>query len=459
MYKVAAIDVGTSATRLSVLHVAPNGGLVHTYLKRFEMRLGTDVFTSGQVGPEKQAQLVALFVEIAAYFKKNRIQRYRAVATSAMRDAQNALAVVQAILQASGLRLQVISGAEEGALSKRALLAALGNAHQDALLVDLGGGSLELECTKPAQSLSAPLGTVRLLHLFPNLQQALAPDELASIRQAIDAQLVEHSPHFGMYQTALAVGTGGNLELIAKKLGVSEKKMPQFEAQHMATLVHELAAMTVAQRAEKYGLRQDRADLFLPAVLVLHTVAQRFGVQRFAVPRTGLRESILRDLLTPMAHQRMRMAQDPHSTRQAVALELFEILTPLHHLWPPAERILIAVAELYADKSSKRPAISEDKLVQVAQKHALQRSQMPIFRQACAALQLIEKKHADKWPAALVGLLVELADARVAQGLANTEHAILDLLSDPPVLRLGFAPKPESIHRLEQILRMRLRVC
>ena len=118
---VAAIDVGSNATRLTILQVDACGVERARIAHRYPMRLGGDVFAHGEVGPAMAEALVDTFVAIASLLDEREVVAYRAVATSAMREARNAAELVRRIFAASGITLEVISGAQEGRLAQTAL--------------------------------------------------------------------------------------------------------------------------------------------------------------------------------------------------------------------------------------------------------------------------------------------------------------------------------------------------
>ena len=160
MSAIAAVDVGSNAIRLIVVEVVAGGSRTLDE-QRYALRLGSDVFACGRLSANTIAELQAIFSDIAARLARYGVTRYRAVATSALRDAQNASAVVEALRASSGVVLEVIDGNEEARLMRRALLRAVGEPPSGMLLIDLGGGSLELARGPLQRSVSLPFGTVR----------------------------------------------------------------------------------------------------------------------------------------------------------------------------------------------------------------------------------------------------------------------------------------------------------
>jgi exopolyphosphatase / guanosine-5'-triphosphate,3'-diphosphate pyrophosphatase len=360
MLSVAAIDVGSNATRLVAVRIGMCGTVQETYAQRYAVRLGAEVFAMGHIGPECEAALIDVFTDCAARLRELGVERYRAVATSAMRDAANAAAVVAAIRLRTGIELEIISGAEEGRLMRLTLMRALGTVPKDALLVDLGGGSLELERTSGLRGKSLPFGTVRLLQRYPGLREPLGARDV----QAIGASLRDELQRLLRQPRAaqLAIGTGGNLDVLARLVPVAGMAVPAIDLRALRALSVKLAGMTTAERAQRFHLRADRADIILPAALVMIALADIFGLRALLVPGTGLRESILQSLVAEETVNDWRLSRWPAKNlngcrrQTAVARQLFHLLGALHRLWPPAITLLEAASLCHESCTSARDA-------------------------------------------------------------------------------------------------------
>lgn len=307
---VAAIDVGSSAVRLSVAQVEPSGRLRTLAQQRLPVRLGRDVFAGdggNAVGPALQQELLAALGRLQQIAARHRATRVRAVATSALREASNAAEVCARVARELGLRLEVLGGAEEAVLSRQALAAALAAQGCEVLAarrlyVDLGGGSLELADAAGTFATSLPLGTVRLLAVLPQLRapEAVAADVVAAHAAAVAHRLREAlAPHAAALAPPttgpwVLVGTGGNLEVMAQ-LAPAPAGTPgrQVALDALAPLAARVAAVPLAERAARLGLRPDRADLALPALLVVRALADALGARSLWVPGSGLRDGLL----------------------------------------------------------------------------------------------------------------------------------------------------------------------
>ena len=302
---IAAIDVGSSATRLVVAHVGPRGP-TPIYRQRAPIRLGTEVFAYGRIGEESQRLLVQAFVDLSKRLSAHQVVAYRAVATSALRDAANGQQVLEAVHAHSGIRVQLISGDEEAELMRQALLGAVTRHGEpepasDTLLLDLGGGSLELMRADGSSVQSLPMGTVRLLGQYPALQKPMSAHDVVHLSERFVAEL---GAHLGPVAPApLALGTGGNVDAMAQGLpGGRPGGLPSLHVDALLPAACALGPLPLSVRAKSFGLHHGRADLLLPAVLIVHAVGALFGVRDIMVPGAGIRDALLARLcqeLTP----------------------------------------------------------------------------------------------------------------------------------------------------------------
>ena len=364
MQAAAAIDVGSNATRMILACVTSGGLTVQHTCERYALRLGSDVFAHGSVSAAKQQALVEIFGDIARKLQAAQIRTYRAVATAALRDAQNGRAVCQSIFASSGLSLQIITGSQESKLMRQALLRAVGGAEADTLLLDLGGGSLELErageAGKRGRSLS--LGSVRLLEMLPALRGSVEGGPLAEAQHQVAAILSQHihAPR----QAIWSVGTGGNLDILAKLLPIVGSRVPRVDLQGLPGLIKQLAPLSVEGRQKRFELRADRADLLLPAALIIHGVACHFGIKHLVVPGAGLRDALLYQLLVPAdpgAPTRRLLGHGSDAAHTAdrcykLLRELFDDLSSAHRLQPPALHLLATALNAWYFGALLQPA-------------------------------------------------------------------------------------------------------
>ncbi len=290
--RAAAIDVGSNAIRFLAAEL--DGPRLPTLaFDRAAIRLGRDVFENGRIG----AELMDAAVEALARFRQRMddlgLTRYRAVATSAVRDSANGADLVARAQAAAGLTLETIDGTEEAELVLRAVRAHVPMDDAPWLLVDIGGGSVELTVASAQRMMSSashPLGAVRLLREYGGA-------DAAAFRRAIEARVSQVPlPPEAAAGVGDVVTTGGNadalgdlLELDRDERGVSRLGVPL-----LRETIDRIAAASLEERMS-WGLGADRADVILPAAIIYERLCTRVRCDELCIPRVGVREGVILD--------------------------------------------------------------------------------------------------------------------------------------------------------------------
>ncbi len=299
MPRFAAIDVGSNALRLRVVEAATPDGLREIASERAPVRLGRDVFLTGRLTTAALSEAVDALRGFRDVMKSLGVDAYRAVATSAVREAANGAILVERSEREAGIRLEVVEGIEEARLVMLGVSSHVRIGDRRALLVDIGGGSVELtEMSGPnaRHSVSLPLGSVRLHEAFLDPDGPVTPARSALLTEYIERMLHE-APMLGDGKPDLVVATGGNAEAIAGLCPVSTADGPGIAVARLDSLRDDLSAMTSKLRRERYGLRGDRADVIVPAMHVLGYIARATGVSEMVTPGVGVKEGILREII------------------------------------------------------------------------------------------------------------------------------------------------------------------
>lgn len=295
---LAAIDAGSNAIRASIARASSAIELEVVVSERVPVRLGHGAFSRGEIDPATLDEAVAAFARFRTLFDQHGVARYRAVATSAARNADNRAMLQRRIDHEAGIELEIIDGEEEARVVRRAVTHAFRDRTPPNLLLDLGGGSLEVEIRRGErwEAASLPVGTVRILETL-GLSGAIAEDEARLIRR--NAATILHTFVPAAVGTTLtpAVATGGNAEALAAIFGRrDERGMPVVEFEDLERELPGILAADVPARIERYGVKQDRADVMGVAALVLATVGAELSLRRLLVPGVGVREGVLLDL-------------------------------------------------------------------------------------------------------------------------------------------------------------------
>lgn len=281
--RIAGIDIGSNAIRFILVEFVSGEDWRVLQQTRTALRLGHDVFQTGAVSSDSIQILAQAMSDAAVAMRSAGCSLYRAVATSALRESTNGSEVIAAVRQQSGIEIETISGDEEARLVYTAIHDRLDLTETPELLVDLGGGSLELsriDRTGIYDTESFRIGAVRLVEAHQSVEQML---------QILDSSKVLATPF------ELMVATGGNMEALAlianarrNNRGVSELRPRDLES-----AIEQLSGLTAEQRQQRWRLDPDRADVILPAALVYREVARRAKAERIVVPNVGVKEGIV----------------------------------------------------------------------------------------------------------------------------------------------------------------------
>jgi exopolyphosphatase/guanosine-5'-triphosphate,3'-diphosphate pyrophosphatase len=318
--RLGAIDAGSNAIRVVIAELGPSE-LTRIEAERVPVRLGHGAFTRGELDGGTIDQAVTAFIHFRERFDANGVSIYRAVATSAVRGASNRDVLLHRLYHEAGIELEVIEGEEEARLVRKAVVNAMPPGTTPRAILDLGGGSLEVNLRQGAswRGYSLPVGTVRLLETF-GLDGAIADAEAGMVRR-YTATLMQTISR-GISSTGVAAATGGNAEALAKIVGDGNPVSPAIE---LAALENELPALvsaSVDERMQKYGFKRDRAEVIGIAALVFATAARQLGINKLVCPNVGIREAVLLEL-AETAREEQQRAEGAHDKALLTAARAF----------------------------------------------------------------------------------------------------------------------------------------
>src|SRR6202162_284544 len=370
---IAAIDAGSNAVRLSVARAYSALDIEPLQNERYSLRLGEGVFLRHRFSEDIFTKGVKAFRHFKEIMDEFGVTRYRAVATSASREARNRAAFVRHVKQKAGIALEVISGTEESRLGREAAIAALGPESPPRCIADLGGGSLEINILRDhlvEQNAQLPVGTVRLMTTL-NLPGVIRPAQAEQVRRYVRALLESRLPSRPNLGEQIAVALGGNAETLAGIApGPRKDGHPTLELSLLRERLPDILRRDVRERMKAYGVRRDRADVMGIAAITFLTLGRYLNVRCIDIPAVGLREGILQEI----AHDAFSR-KEPHrynaAARQVIAstrafarrldrdqahaehvrelsILLFDRLQPAHHL-PAQYRVLLEAGALLHD--------------------------------------------------------------------------------------------------------------
>lgn len=370
---IAAIDAGSNAIRLSVARAYSALDIEPLHNERYALRLGEGVFLRPRFSEEifkKAAKAFRHFREVMDEFG---VTRYRAVATSATREARNRRAFVRAVKQRSAIALEVISAAEESRLGREAVLAALGPEAPLRCIMDLGGGSLEISILRDhavEQGAQLPVGTVRLMTTL-DLPGVIRPAQGEQVRRYVRALLESKLVPRPNLDESIAVALGGNAETLATIApGPRQHGLQTLELSLLRARLPDLLKRDARERMKAYAVRRDRADVMGIAAITFLTLGRYLNLRTFAIPGVGVREGVLqeiardafarkephrydaaaRQLLVGTRSFARRLGYDQQHAEHVreLSILLFDQLQPVHHL-PAQSRVLLEAGALLHD--------------------------------------------------------------------------------------------------------------
>jgi exopolyphosphatase/guanosine-5'-triphosphate,3'-diphosphate pyrophosphatase len=367
---IAAIDVGSNAIRLAIANTSADGGYQIIHSVREPVRLGQDVFTKGAISAHTIDRTVQTLMDFQQKLEGCHAVRTKAVGTSALREATNRDSVLRAVKKATGIDISVIGGEEEARLIHLAVRQAVNLKNKVALLIDIGGGSVEVLLADDTTILcteSYAMGGVRLLKI---LDEKSGGEERFNqlVTEYVDATQRRLQQEIGNHKIDVCVGTGGSIESIGElRREMFDKNSGQkITADELKSLVKKLRATTFEERIRDLRLRPDRADVIVPASIVLQKIVQQSGVSEVVIPGVGLKDGVLVETVLELRDQErqshhaqvidsaMRLGRkyffdEKHAQIVSkLALQIFDQTQTFHELDAEA-RLILQIAALLHD--------------------------------------------------------------------------------------------------------------
>jgi exopolyphosphatase/guanosine-5'-triphosphate,3'-diphosphate pyrophosphatase len=286
--RLSAIDIGSNAARLLITDVisGPRGvpEFIKVVLVRVPLRLGFDVFDKGQISAAKIEKIIKTVKAYKLLLDVYEVKHLKACATSAMRDASNADEIIKKVKTETGIQIEVISGDQEASFIYENHIAENMTSEESYLYIDVGGGSTELTFFSDGKLVfkeSFNIGTIRLLK---NQVNEAAWDEM----KEFIAKKTKGFHH------VTAIGSGGNINKIFSLSKRKEGKPLTLEL--LRDYYKEFSAMSLTQRISMYKLREDRADVIVPALLIYINIMRWADAQEIFVPKIGLADGLIHTL-------------------------------------------------------------------------------------------------------------------------------------------------------------------
>ena len=286
--KLAAIDIGSNAARLLITEVIEQNPSDPKFNKlnliRVPLRLGFDVFENGLISDEKTTMLIQTLKAFRHLINAYEVDAIKACATSAMRDAKNSDKIIAIIKKETGLDVEVITGEMEANLVYENHIAENMDKDHSYMYIDVGGGSTEVSIFgngKLTAKKSFNIGTIRLL------KNGVSENAWDEMKEYIKQSTKSH-------KDIISIGSGGNIN---KVFSISKKKDGKpLHIELLRDYYKELSSFSVAERISNYNLREDRADVIVPALLIYINAMRWANSEQIYVPKIGLADGLIQHL-------------------------------------------------------------------------------------------------------------------------------------------------------------------
>jgi exopolyphosphatase/guanosine-5'-triphosphate,3'-diphosphate pyrophosphatase len=368
--RLAAIDIGSNSIRQIVADVSPTGSIRVVDEMKAAPRLGAGLRDTGLLSETSMRQALESITRMATLARQLGASRVEAVATSAVRDAANALTFLELVRSETGLKVKVLKGEEEARLSFRSALAHFELGAGRAVVMDIGGGSLELALSADGlleRLISLPFGAIRLTEEF--LGPRARRKGVRKLRTAIRDEIRKALP-VRDWRGAQVIGSGGTFTnlggIYLMRQGVHTARtthgtrLPRVELEHILDMLQD---MSPEQRAAVPGLNPARADIIVAGFAVAAEVLARLESKEVIVSGYGIREGLLLETarvaptFSDRGEARERSVrefaerchyEEPHARHvQRLSLQLFDAVGPRIGLSATDRQILSDAALLH----------------------------------------------------------------------------------------------------------------
>jgi exopolyphosphatase/guanosine-5'-triphosphate,3'-diphosphate pyrophosphatase len=298
--RLGAIDIGSNAARLLISEIVINGGKPEfnkVNLVRVPLRLGFDVFEKKEISPQKIEMVVNTLKAYKYLLDAYQVSHFKAAATSAMRDASNAQSIIDYVKQETGISIEVISGGDEAAFIYENHIAENMDKSHSYLYIDVGGGSTELTFFAESKLVfkeSFNIGTIRLLKNQVSEEQWLQMKDFIKKETRGNGNII-------------AIGSGGNIN---KVFSLSKRKDGKsLPIELLKDYYKELNSFSLPERMNIYKMREDRADVIVPAILIYINVMRWADISEIFVPKIGLADGLIQNLYQELTQTKFAPAE------------------------------------------------------------------------------------------------------------------------------------------------------
>ncbi|GEC09709.1 hypothetical protein SSP24_73640 [Streptomyces spinoverrucosus] len=315
--RLGVLDVGSNTVHLLVVDAHPGARPLPAHSHKAELRLAQLLDEAGAIGPEGVDKLIAVIHDALQAAEDKGVEELLPFATSAVREATNADDVLARVQQETGVALQVVTGPEEARLTFLAARRWFGWSAGKLLVLDIGGGSLEIAYgidEEPDAAVSLPLGAGRLTSGWL-LADPPATDDIRALRRHVRAEIARTVGEFTRFGAPdHVVATSKTFKQLARICGAARSAeglyvQRELKRQSLESWVPRLSGMTAEERADLPGVSDARAGQLLAGALVAEAAMDLFGVETLEICPWALREGIILRRLDHMGSDDDHMGQ------------------------------------------------------------------------------------------------------------------------------------------------------
>jgi exopolyphosphatase/guanosine-5'-triphosphate,3'-diphosphate pyrophosphatase len=301
---IAVVDMGASAIRLVVAEAAQEGPVHILEEVSRGVLLGKDTFTHGRLGASTIDATLKAMEGFRRIMDTYGVLRYRAVATSAVREASNADAFLDRVRLRTGVEVEVIDGSEENRLSYIAVRERLAQhpalVEGDSLLVEVGGGSADISFLRKGQPIHSgtyPLGAIRMRQSLGDWQGSHEQGTRLLVRH-IHNVVDDIRREMPLKEARHFIALGGDVRFAAGQIlgDLPPNELPSFDREAFVRFVDSVVPYDTEQLVERYRLPQSEAETLVPALLAYRELLLETSAERVTSPDASLRTGLLLDL-------------------------------------------------------------------------------------------------------------------------------------------------------------------
>jgi exopolyphosphatase/guanosine-5'-triphosphate,3'-diphosphate pyrophosphatase len=344
--RLSAIDIGSNSIRQTIADVSPTGIIRVVDEMKAAPRLGAGLADRGSIGEIAIQNALSTLTRMHTLAKQLGVKRTEVVATSAVREASNGEHFLKLVRAETGLKVKVLHGDDEARLAFRSALAHFDLGVGRAVVMDIGGGSLELALSADGlvdRLISLPLGAIRTTERF--LASGPKKKAMRKLRKHVRLELRRHlsARH---WHAARIICSGGTFTSLASiylaRSGMESAKtvhgtvIPRVELEHIVDMLHN---MSPAERQTVPGLNPARSDIIVGGLAVAAEVAARIEAKELVVSGYGIREGILLESA--------RVAPSPADPGEARERSVRELAERSHYEAPHSKHVQTLALQLF----------------------------------------------------------------------------------------------------------------